>query len=309
MRILLTGASGLVGHSVIESTIMKAHEVLTPRHQDLDLLDADAVLRYLQNEKPDCIVHAAGKVGGIAANCRNSTGFLLENLDMGKNLIYGAFQAGVKKLLNLGSSCMYPRNSTVPLTEDMVLKGELEPTNEGYALAKIMCARLCEYISREYSDFQYKTLIPCNLYGRWDKFRTMDAHMIPAVIHKIHIAKTTNSPTVEIWGTGEVRREFMYSGDLADCIAYCLEHFEEMPTYLNAGLGHDYTVNEYYETIAEIIGYKGNFVHDLSKPEGMKRKLTDVRKAHAFGWKAKTTLVEGIKKTYDFYREELIENQ
>ena len=309
MKILLTGASGLVGHSIIESELMNRHKLLTPCHQDLDLLDTGAVLNYLGQEKPECIIHAAGKVGGIAANCSSPMEFLLENLDMGKNLIYGAFQVGIKKFLNLGSSCMYPRNSETPLREDMVLKGELEPTNEGYALAKITCARLCEYISREYHGFQYKTLIPCNLYGRWDKFQTTDAHMIPAAIHKIHTSKEQNRSTVEIWGSGEVRREFMYSGDLADCIAYCLEHFEEMPTYLNAGLGYDYTVNEYYETIADIIGYTGKFEHDLSKPEGMKRKMTDVRKAHSFGWQAKTSLVDGIKNTYDFYLKELEENR
>ena len=301
MRILITGSNGLVGHSIVENEAMQKHELLTPSHKDLDLLDYAAVCSYLQKEKPDCIIHAAGKVGGVAANCKAPMEFLLANMDMGRNIIYGAFETGVKKFINLGSSCMYPRDSEKPLTEDMVLKGELEPTNEGYALAKVMCARLCDYISRQHPEFQYKTLIPCNLYGRWDKFRTEDAHMIPAVIHKLYMAKENGTKTVEIWGTGKARREFMYSGDLADCIAYSLANFDRLPTYLNVGLGHDYTVDEYYEAIAKVVGYTGNFIHNTDKPEGMKRKLTDVARLSAFGWQAKTSLDEGLSKTFEFY--------
>ena len=301
MKILVTGANGLVGHSIVENTAMQEHELLTPSHQELDLLDYAAVVQYLKKEQPDCIIHAAGKVGGIAANCKAPMEFLLTNMDMGRNIIYGAFESGVKKFINLGSSCMYPRNCDKPLTEDMILKGELEPTNEGYALAKVMCARLCDYISRQHPEFQYKTLIPCNLYGRWDKYRTENAHMIPAVIHKLYMAKQNGLDTVEIWGTGKARREFMYSGDLADCIAYSLKNFDKMPAYLNVGLGHDYTVDEYYEAIAKVVGYTGRFTHNTEKPEGMKRKLTDVRNLHTFGWRAGTSLEEGLQKTFEFY--------
>ncbi len=301
MKILVTGANGLVGHSIVENTAMQEHELLTPSHQELDLLDYAAVVQYLKKEQPDCIIHAAGKVGGIAANCKAPMEFLLTNMDMGRNIIYGAFESGVKKFINLGSSCMYPRNCDKPLTEDMILKGELEPTNEGYALAKVMCARLCDYISRQHPEFQYKTLIPCNLYGRWDKYRTENAHMIPAVIHKLYMAKQNGLDTVEIWGTGKARREFMYSGDLADCIAYSLKNFDKMPAYLNVGLGHDYTVDEYYEAIAKVVGYTGRFTHNTEKPEGMKRKLTDVRNLHTFGWRAGTSLEEGLQKTFAFY--------
>ena len=301
MKLLLTGANGLVGHSIVEHLKKSQYELLMPSHQELDLLDAGAVVAYLKKEQPDCIIHAAGKVGGIAANCKAPMEFLLTNMDMGRNLIYGAYQAGIKRFLNLGSSCMYPRNHETPLTEDMVLKGELEPTNEGYALAKVICARLCEYISREHPEYEYKTLIPCNLYGRWDKFQTENAHMIPAVIHKLHLAKEQGQKTVEIWGSGQARREFMYSADLADCIGYCLDHFDTLPTYLNVGLGMDYTVDEYYTTIATVVGYTGEFIHDLSKPEGMKRKLTDVTRLRDFGWRAKTPLEAGIRATYDFY--------
>ena len=301
MKILITGANGLVGHSIVENPAMQVHKLLTPSHGELELLDYGKVKSYLVKEQPDLIIHAAGKVGGIAANCKAPMEFLLTNMDMGRNIIYGAFETGVKKFINLGSSCMYPRNSEKPLTEDMVLKGELEPTNEGYALAKVMCARLCDYISRQHPEFQYKTLIPCNLYGRWDKFRTENAHMIPAVIHKLYMAKQNGLETVEIWGTGKARREFMYSGDLADCIAYSIDNFEKLPTYLNVGLGHDYTVDEYYEAIAKVVGYTGQFTHNTDKPEGMKRKLTDVANLNAFGWQSKIRLTEGLQKTFEFY--------
>lgn len=301
MKILITGAGGLVGHSILENNVMQNYELLTPSHKELDLLDYNTIFQYLKKEKPDCIIHAAGKVGGIAANSKAPMDFLLSNMDMGRNIIYGAFAAGVKKFINLGSSCMYPRDSEKPLTEDMILKGELEPTNEGYALAKVMCARLCDYISRQYAEYQYKTLIPCNLYGRWDKYRTENAHMIPAVIHKLYIAKQKGLDSVEIWGTGKARREFMYSGDLADCIAYSLDNFDKLPTYLNVGLGHDYTVDEYYEAIAKVVGYTGKFTHNTDKPEGMKRKLTDITKLNTFGWQAKTSLEEGLQKTFAFY--------
>ena len=304
MKILLSGANGLVGHSILESVIMQKHDIIAPSHGELDLLDADAVYDYLIQHKPDCVIHAAGRVGGIEVNRKFPMEFLLENMDMGRNLIYGAYNAGIKRFLNLGSSCMYPKDSEKPLKEYMILKGELEPTNEGYALAKVMCAKLCEYISKQHPEYQYKTLIPCNLYGRWDKFRTENAHMIPAVIHKLYRAKVEGRENIEIWGSGQARREFMYSGDLADCVAYCLDNFDRMPAYLNVGLGTDYTVDEFYQVIAKVVGYEGNFSHDLSKAEGMKRKLTDISILRKFGWTAGTSLEEGIKKTFDFYLQE-----
>ena len=303
MKVLITGASGLVGHGICEAAGAQEHELLLPSHAALDLRDAAAVRVYLVRERPDCVIHAAGVVGGIAANIEEPTRFLLANLDMGRNVIFGAYEAGVKTFINLGSSCMYPRDSDKPLAEEMVLKGELEPTNEGYALAKVVCARLCEYISREHPELRYKTLIPCNLYGRWDKFRTERAHMIPAVIHKLHMAKAQGLASVTVWGSGEARREFMYAGDLGDCVWYALAHIKEMPSMLNVGLGHDHTVNEYYRAVAKLVGYQGVFTHDLAKPEGMKRKLTDVARLQAFGWKAGTSLAEGLAKTYAFYLE------
>ena len=197
---------------------------------------------------------------------------------------------------------MYPRNAQNPLSEDLILKGELEPTNEGYAIAKIMTTRLCEYINREDDSFNYKTIIPCNLYGRHDKYESIHSHMIPAVIKKIHDAKIKNIGEIDIWGDGKARREFMYAGDLAGFIIYAITNFSKMPQNINVGLGHDFTINEYYQIIADIIGYEGKFIHDLTKPIGMKQKLIDVTKLNEFGWQYKTSLVAGIEKTYEYYK-------
>ena len=305
IRILLTGGSGMVGRNLLEHSCIDNFEVLAPASSELNLLDFNAVQEYLERYEPNLIIHAAGKVGGIQANIREPVRFLLDNLDMGRNIVWAARTAGVKRLINLGSSCMYPRNHSEPLSEDMVLKGELEPTNEGYALAKVTTARLCEYIARENANFQYKTLIPCNIFGRFDKFEPSHSHLLPAIIHKIHIAKMNNDPTVEIWGDGTARREFLYAGDLAGAILKALPDPQSTPATMNIGLGSDYSVNEYYAAAAAVIGYSGSFTHDLDRPVGMKRKLTDVNRARAWGWQAETALEDGIRKTYEFYLDTL----
>lgn len=301
IRVLLTGAGGMVGRNLLEHPGMEKFDVLAPRSHELNLCNFSAVQAYLHKHQPDMVIHAAGKVGGIQANMREPVGFLLDNLDMGRNLVGAAHQAGIKRLINLGSSCMYPRNHNEPLCEEMVLKGELEPTNEGYALAKVVTARLCEYLMREDASFQYKTLIPCNLYGRYDKFDPAHSHLIPAIIHKVHQAKQSGQPIVEIWGDGSARREFMYAGDLADALVESIQAFESLPSMMNIGLGHDYTINEYYQAAADVMGYTGEYVHDLSKPVGMARKLVSVERQLAWGWHAKSDLRDGIEKTYDFY--------
>lgn len=303
LRILLTGGGGMVGRNLLEHPAIGEFEVLAPRSGELDLRDFGAVQSYLSQHRPDMVIHSAGKVGGIQANMREPVSFLLENLDMGRNIVWASRQAGIKRLLNLGSSCMYPRNHNEPLTEELVLKGELEPTNEGYALAKVTTARLCEYIVREDADYQYKTLIPCNLYGRHDKFDPAHSHLIPAIIHKIHQAKRNGERAVEIWGDGTARREFMYAGDLADALVLAVKRFDALPGLMNVGLGHDYTINEYYQAAAEVIGYTGTFVHDLSKPVGMARKLVSIERQKNMGWLAGTDLREGIKKAYEYYLE------
>ena len=251
------------------------------------------------------IIHAAGKIGGIHANMREPVSFLVDNLDMGKNIIMGAYKSGIKKLINIGSSCMYPANITKPLTEDMLLSGRLEETNEGYAIAKLATARLCEYVTKEDNSFSYKTLIPCNLYGKFDKFKTDYSHLIAAVIHKIHQAKNNNENEVEIWGDGMARREFMYSGDLAEAIIWSINHFDELPKYMNIGLGIDMTIDEYYRKIAKIIGFTGNFTYDKTKPVGMIRKLVNTDLQTKLGWQPKISIEVGLKKTYEFYLNEI----
>lgn len=306
MRILLTGGGGMVGRNLLEHSALNDVEVMAPRSSELNLLDFSAVQKYLHKFKPDMVIHAAGKVGGIQANLRQPVAFLMENLDMGRNIVLASYEFGIKQLINLGSSCMYPRNHDEPLDEDLILKGELEPTNEGYALAKITTAKLCEYIMREDASFHYKTLIPCNLYGRHDKFDPLHSHLIPAIIHKIYQAKQSAQASVEIWGDGNARREFMYAGDLADALVHAINQFETIPDLMNIGLGHDYTINEYYEVVADVLGYGGTFTHDLTKPVGMARKLVSTKRQDKWGWKAQHTLREGIAKTYEYYLEQCL---
>jgi len=194
---------------------------------------------------------------------------------------------------------MYPKDCQDVLTEDLILAGPLEPTNEGYAIAKIMASKLCDYAQSEFG-LSYKTLIPCNLYGKYDNFHPLKSHMIPAVIRKVHEASIINS-SVEIWGTGKARREFMFVEDLIDFIIWSLDNYNQLPSMINVGLGHDFSIKEYYQSIAEVIGYKGDFTYDLSKPEGMKRKLCSIQKQSQLGWEPKHSLKEGLEKTYQYY--------
>jgi GDP-L-fucose synthase len=306
-RVLLTGSGGMVGKNLLEHPEVSQFEMLTPSSDELNLRDSRAVYSYLKRLQPEMVIHAAGKVGGIQANMREPVSFLVDNLDMGRNIVLNAQQLGIKQLINLGSSCMYPRGYSEPLTEDMVLKGELEPTNEGYAIAKITTARLCDYVRCEDDSYQYKTIIPCNLYGRFDKFSPDNSHLIPAIIDKVHKAKMSGNTSVEIWGDGKARREFMYAGDLADALVRAMVNFETLPTYMNVGLGHDFTINEYYQSVADVMEYKGDFIHNLSKPVGMARKLVSVDRQITWGWSAKSDLRTGIEKTYEFYLKEYLQ--
>ena len=293
----------MVGKNILEHSVAKSHEIFSPSSQELNLLDRDAVRHQLETVEPDIVIHAAGRVGGIQANIANPVDFLTKNIDMGLNVISSAASVGVPNLLNFGSSCMYPRAAENPLREDSILKGELEPTNEGYALSKIVSAKLCEYIVGEDSSKNYKTIIPCNLYGRYDKYDPRHSHLIPSVIRKLDDAKSEGKKIVDIWGDGTARREFMCAGDLADLVFFAVDRFEEMPQNLNVGLGRDYSITEYYEAVALVIGFDGSFEHDLSKPVGMKQKLVDVKKLTDFGWHYKTQLIDGISKAYNFYKE------
>ncbi len=305
MKILLTGSRGMVGRNIIEHFSAHNHVILSPTSAELNLLDVESVQNYICANKPDMIIHAAGIVGGIQAYMAQPVKFLVDNMQMGLNILMSAKACSVKKFMNLGSSCMYPRDAKNPLSEELILKGELEPTNEGYAIAKVASTRLCEYINREDESYLYKTVIPCNLYGKYDKFDPEHSHMIPAVIRKINNAKDQNLKFIDIWGDGLARREFMYAADFSDFVYYAIDHFELMPQNINVGLGYDHTINEYNQEIASVIGYQGGFTHDLSRPTGMQQKLINDTRLKAFGWHPKTTLKQGIKKTYDYFLNEI----
>lgn len=292
----------MVGRNIREHQSYGLHQFVTKSSDEVDLRDYAAVYRMLADELPDMVIHAAGRVGGIQANISDPVGYLNDNLTMGMNLINSCNLIGIPNFLNLGSSCMYPKNYMEPLREEQILTGSLEPTNEGYALAKIVSAKLCEYITGEDRGRKYRTIIPCNLYGRHDKFDPQKSHMIAAVIRKLHEAKSGNVHSVDIWGDGSARREFMSATDLADFIFYALEKFEQLPQNLNVGLGFDFTIKEYYEAIADATGYTGAFQYDHTKPVGMERKLIDDSKLLAFGWKHQLTLKDGLEEAYAFFK-------
>lgn len=305
MRVLLTGGTGMVGRNIIDHPMSEKFQVIAPPSNILNLLDSSAVENYIADVNPDVVIHAAGRVGGIQANMANPVEFLYENSMMGLNVIFASKKNKVKKLINLSSSCMYPRDAKNPLKESQVLQGELEPTNEGYALAKITAMRLCQYISRTDSDYKYISLIPCNLYGLYDKFEPHHSHMIPAVIRKLHEAKENKVDVVDIWGDGEARREFMFASDLADCIYRIIQGMgagSDVPDVMNVGVGRDYSINEYYRVIADVVGYKGSFYNDISKPIGMRQKLIDSALINNFGWSSSTSLRDGIEITYRFFK-------
>lgn len=294
----------MVGRNLIAHASAGQYDILSPDRKALDLTDYAQVEDYLSREKPDIVIHLAGRVGGIQANIREPVAFLADNLDIGRNLVLAAHSVGVERLINLGSSCMYPREASNPLRESMILTGTLEPTNEGYALAKIVVSRLCMYVNQQYPNRHYKTLIPCNVYGYFDKFDPAHSHLVPALIHKIHCAVQNGDKTVEIWGSGEARREFLFASDLADCIWRAVSHFDTLPELMNVGLGTDYTINEYYAAVAEVVGFSGLFSHDLDRPVGMMQKLVDSSVATDWGWQSKTPLKDGVRQTYEHYLKE-----
>ena len=299
--IFLSGGNGMVGRNILEHIESKNYKFLSPRSSELNLLRYKDVEDFIASHKPELIIHAAGVVGGIEANINNPVKFLVNNLQMGINLLIASKEQKVKNLINISSSCTYPRNSKIALTEDRILTGELEPTNEGYALSKISIAKLCEYINLENRFLSYKTIIPSNLYGKYDNFEENSSHMIPAVIKKIHEAKKKNLEFVDIWGNGLARREFMYASDFADFIYFSIINFDKLPQNINVGIGRDYSIDEYYKIIAKTIGFNGKFKNDLTKPIGMEKKLIDIKRLNDFGWSYTTSLEEGIKCTYEYF--------
>ncbi len=306
MKILLTGGSGMVGKNILNFCESSDFNFLFPTRAELDLLNPVSVHEYLKKNKPDIVIHSAGKVGGIQANIREPISFLYENSLMGLNLIYSSNMVGIPNFLNLGSSCMYPKDAKNPLTEEQILTGELEPTNEGYAISKITSAKLCEYIVKENPQKNYKTIIPCNLYGLYDEFSPRSSHLVPAIIVKTINAIDNKEDSIQIWGDGESRREFMFASDLADFIFFALHNIQKLPNILNVGLGYDYSINEYYREVADVLGFNGSFEYDLSKPSGMKQKLTNIEKVSKLGWRAPSSLNDGLVKTIKYYKEDVI---
>ncbi len=300
-NILITGGSGMVGRNFIENDKAQNFNIISPTSKELNLLDFDKVNAFLSKENPDLIIHAAGRVGGIQANINNPLSFLYENAEMGKNLVVAAKKQNIKKLINISSSCVYPKNMDVALEEEFILKGPLEPTNEGYALAKIFVHKLCNYINEDNDQLSYKTIIPCNLFGKYDDFNLKSGHLLPNIINKIHDAKLNAEDKVIIWGDGSVRREFMYVSDLIDCIFYSIENFSEMPEVMNVGVGKDYTVLDYYKMVAKSFNWQGSFDFDMNKPVGQKQKLVSVNKLNNFGWKSKISIENGIEETVKYY--------
>ena len=303
MKIYVTGSSGLAGRNIVEALRSRNHEVITSRSSSVNLLDLGETCSFISESRPELIVHAAGKVGGIQANIGDPYGFFTDNVQMGINVIKAALKIKVPKLINLSSSCSYPCELNRPLRESDIFDGKLEPTNEGYAIAKAAISRLCTFASRQFPECSFKSLVPCNLYGKYDKFGESNSHMIPAVIRKLHLAKVNGDRCVTIWGDGQARREFLYAADFAEMVESCIRLFDKIPDTMNIGLGFDYSIDEYYDTAAKVVGYTGRFMHDTSKPVGMRRKLLDVSKQKQLGISAVRTLEEGIQETYEHFLE------
>lgn len=305
VRLFLAGHGGLVGSAIRRH--LEAHgftNVLLRSHAELDLRDQAAVNRFFEEIRPEYVILAAAKVGGILANSTYPADFLYDNLMIGANVIHAAYKFGVRKLLNLGSSCIYPRLAPQPIKEEYLLTGVLEPTNRAYAIAKISTIELCDHYRRQYGC-DFISAMPTNLYGPEDNFDLNTSHVLPALIRKFHEAKSTGRETVEIWGSGNPRRELMYVGDLADATLFLLEHFSE-PGPINVGTGVDHTIREVAELVANVIGYEGTFVYDNSKPDGTPRKLLDVSRLSKLGWSAHIGLEQGTKMTYGWYCDHLL---
>lgn len=292
----------MVGRNLTDLLEDSDWDCFAPSSSEVNLLDFDQTIASLEAYRPDLVIHCAGIVGGIAANVAEPYRFCDQNAQMGLNLVRAVRDAEIENLINLGSSCMYPAEADNPLRETAILTGRLEPTNEGYALAKIIVARLCEYISKQFG-VNFKTIIPCNLYGRYDDFDPVRSHMIPGAIVKIHRALVNDRSEVVIWGDGTARREFMYAKDLSEFLLFAVNKLDDLPQSMNVGLGVDRSVDEYYAKIANVIGYTGGFSHEVSRPTGTRQKLVDIEAQRSLGWMPTTSLSLGIQKTYEFFVE------
>ncbi|MEJ1968835.1 MAG: GDP-L-fucose synthase [Rhizomicrobium sp.] len=298
-RIWVAGHRGMVGSAIVRRLAREDCEVLTVSRAEVDLRRQDQVEQWMGRTRPDVVVLAAAKVGGILANATSQADFLYDNLMIEANVIRTAHSVGVRKLLALGSSCIYPRLATQPIREDSLLTGPLEPTNEGYAIAKIAGIKLCEMLRRQYGA-DFISVMPPNLYGQGDNFDPQTSHVLSALMHKIHVAKTRGDSEVDVWGSGNVFREFMYVDDLADACIFLLRNYSD-GRLINAGSQSDLTIRALAAVIADVIGYTGAFRFDLSKPDGMPRKLMDSSRIAELGWAPRIDLRAGIAATYAWY--------
>ncbi len=311
-KIYIAGHRGLVGSAIVKNLEAKGYANLVTRtHKELDLLDQEAVKDFFETEKPEYVVLAAAKVGGIVANNTYRADFIYENLQIQNNIIHQSYLNGVSKLLFLGSTCIYPKNAPQPMPEDCLLTDTLEYTNEPYAIAKIAGIKMCESYNLQYGT-NFISVMPTNLYGPNDNFDLETSHVLPALLRKIHEAKQSGEPVVEVWGSGKPRREFLYSEDMADACVFLLENRDFKDTYskdtkeirnthINIGTGVDISIKELAQTIKKIVGYEGKLYFNDTKPDGTMVKLTDPTKLHSLGWKHKMELEEGIRTVYKWY--------
>jgi GDP-L-fucose synthase len=301
-KIYIAGHNGMVGSAIWRTLERKGYtNLIGVSSATLDLRNQQAVRDFMAEEKPDVIIDAAARVGGILANNDYPYPFLMENMQIQNNLIDSALLGGIEKFIFLGSSCIYPKLAPQPLKEEYLLTGELEPTNEWYAIAKITGVKACQAIRKQFGK-DYVSLMPTNLYGTNDNFDLNTSHVLPAMMRKFHEAKENNHAPVTLWGSGTPMREFLFVDDMAEAVVFALEN--RLPDYLyNVGTGEDLTIKQLAETIQKITGHQGEIVWDSTKPDGTPRKLMDISKMHALGWKHKVVLEEGIQKTYDWFVE------
>lgn len=300
-KILLTGSTGMVGQNILSHKNADSYKFIAPPRKKLDLLDNFAVDKFLKKENPYFIIHAAGIVGGIHKNLREPIKFLTENVQMGKNLIMSAYKNNIRRIINLSSSCIYPPKAKNPLKENQIMNGKFEKSNEAYAYSKVFNHLLCNYIITTNKQFQYKTLVPCNLFGEYDNFDSDSSHLIASIILKINKAIRNKQKIVKIWGDGMSKREFMFARDFADFIFFSLKNFSKIPNVMNVGIGKDYRIKEYYHIIKKVLNWDGNFIYDLSKPTGQKRKLVNIDIQNKLQWYPKYKIEDSIRITNNFF--------
>ena len=299
-KIYIAGHRGLVGSAIVRNLQSKGYNnIVTRTREQLDLMQTDAVNQFYAQEKPEVVIDAAAKVGGIHANNSYPAEFIYDNLTIQNNLIHGAYQAGVKKLVFLGSSCIYPKMAPQPLKEEYLLTGALEPTNEWYAIAKIAGIKMCQAYRKQYG-FDAISLMPTNLYGPGDNFDLQNSHVLPALIRKFHEAKINSAANVTVWGTGSPKREFLYVDDMADATVFLMENYSD-EQIVNVGTGIDVSIKQLAEIVQKVVGFNGDLVFDTTKPDGTPRKLMDVSYLESLGWKATTAIENGIQQAYDWF--------